>query len=199
MTRASALLVLLVLACQGDPVGEAGSDAGGVGGGGTGGGATGGGSAGTGTGGTAQTGPGPFGALPAGYCCSADAECRFRNCADFGGVKMCSDECSHTGGCITGKSMICSASGYCEPSGTPECIPAESFVLGTKDTGACCVATGDGESGVECKGGRCVAVGDLQNPFICTQACAGTGDCPPKYTCLGFSFCAPMATLYDCE
>lgn len=186
MSRASMLVLLAVLACQGDPVGEFGGDAGATGG--------------TGAGGGATHGPGPFGALPAGYCCTSDQECRFRNCADFGGVRMCADECSHDDGCNTGKNLTCSfATGYCEPSGAPECIPAEQWVVGTKKAGACCIPTGDGTAGQECEANRCVAVGDLQNPFICTQPCADIGDCPPKYSCLGHSFCAPLASLYDCD
>jgi len=159
-----------------------------------------GGTAGSGASGGAGTfGPGPYGALPSGYCCTSNEDCRFRRCADFGGVKMCTDECFSTPGCNTGPNMICSSSsGYCEPSGTPTCIPASQWKLGTKQPGDCCVATGDGHSGEECDGNRCVSVGDLSNPFICTRACKGPGDCPVKYQCLGQSFCAPLATLYTC-
>jgi len=220
MRRALPLFVLFgLVACQGSTVGESTSDAGATGGsagstasgGSAGSTATGGvgavggaaGAGGTASGGSSGSGggvhgPGPFGALPAGYCCTSDDECRYRNCADFGGVKMCSDECDSNDGCNTGQNMICSSSYQCEPAGTPSCIPADQFSVGTKKIGACCVATGDGHSGEECESNRCVAVGDLSNPFICTQPCTKQA-CPAQYQCLGFMFCAPLAATYTCQ
>jgi hypothetical protein len=228
MKRALPLFVLFGwVACQGSTVGDATSDAGATGGsagstatggsagstatdgsagstatGGAGvGGASGsgGGAGGSSGSGGGVTGPGPFGALPAGYCCNVDDDCRYRKCVDYGGVKMCSDECDSDDGCNTGQNMKCSASYWCEPSGTPSCIPANQFTVGTKKIGACCVATGDGHSGEECESNRCVAFGDLSNPFICTQPCTKQGGCPAQYQCLGFMFCAPLATLYTCQ
>ncbi len=194
--------------CQGSTVGETNPDGGNVGGasaaGGSGGGGTGGatgGTSGTGATGGAATGPGPTGALPSGYCCTADTDCRYRACLDFGGVRMCSDPCSASESCNTAPDMVCdSASGQCTPSGAPSCIPADQWVLGPNPTGGCCIATGDGHAGEECQGNLCVAFGDLQNPYICTQACDAPKDCPPKYQCQpGAGFCFPLADFYDCQ
>ncbi|MBX3125974.1 MAG: hypothetical protein KF718_04630 [Polyangiaceae bacterium] len=190
-----AAALLGVGGCQGDAVGSYGADAQA----GAGGGAASGGNTSTGGAGATSFGPGPQGALPSGYCCTSHDQCRYRNCAEFGGVRMCSDECNHHPGCSTGPGMICGSDGYCQPSGTPSCIPAQEWPLGERQIGDCCLATGDGESGKECIGNRCVAFGDLSNPYICTRACDKPADCPVKYQCNLAGFCSPLASLYDCD
>src|SRR5579883_2022190 len=71
---------------MGDDSGGGGSDSGGQGG------DSGGGGGDSGSG--QATGPGPWGALPTGYCCTSNDDCRHRNCIDTGGgIKMCSDDC----------------------------------------------------------------------------------------------------------
>lgn len=197
------LVALFLIACQGDPVGE--GSGGGAGASGAGGTASGGGAgtgAGAGTGGGGVAGPGPHGALPSGYCCTSDQDCRYRTCTDFGGVKLCSDTCTNDDStCNAAPNMKCNAtSGQCEPAGTPSCIPAAQFVAGTVPLGGCCIATGDGHAGEECQGNLCMAFGALENPFICTHACDVPKDCPPKYECNSFTrFCWPIATTYTCE
>jgi hypothetical protein len=140
--------------------------------------------------------------LPSGYCCQSDSDCRYRNCADFSGVKMCSDSCGQDTGCNTAPNLKCNKSaGQCEPAGAPSCIPAEQWVRGAGAVGACCVATGDGHAGQECAGNLCMGFGPVSNPFICTHACDGPADCPPKYECNTITkFCWPLNTaLYTCS
>jgi len=146
------------------------------------------------------TGPGPYGALPTGYCCTKNEDCRYRQCTSFGGVMMCSDPCDSNDGCNTAPNMQCNTTTTnCEPIGTPSCIPADQWQLGTKTLGACCVATHDGHAGQECVGNRCVSFGDVSNPFICTQACSRPSDCPGNYMCSADQFCIPLATTYTCQ
>ncbi|GMV13620.1 MAG: hypothetical protein AMXMBFR56_18440 [Polyangiaceae bacterium] len=205
--RALPLLLLFALGCQGQTVGE-GPGSGGAAGSGsaTSGGASSGGSSsgGSSSGGSAGgvSGPGAHGSLPSGYCCTSDSECRYRNCRDFGGVKMCSDSCTtQDTSCNAAPNMKCdTAAGECVPSGSPTCIPAQQWTSGSTPIGGCCVATGDGQAGEECQGNLCMAFGELSNPFICTHACDAPKDCPPKYECNSFTrFCWPIATTYDCQ
>lgn len=205
-------MLLWAAGCQGQTVGDSGTGgaaglpggAGGTGGTGSGGAGSGGASTGgasTGGGGGAQTGPGPHGALPTGYCCTTDEDCRYRACLEFGGVKMCSDRCMSNAACATGPGFVCSkATEQCEPGGTPSCIPGDQWKLGAEAIGACCVATGDGTAGEECQGNLCMAFGPTSNPFICTQACDTPKDCPANYKCeTQVGFCWPYATDYTCQ
>jgi len=151
------------------------------------------------------TGPGPYGALPSGYCCQSDLDCRYRSCVDINGSKMCSDPCQSDDGCagrISG--LTCNqTSGRCEPdSPTATCVDAATFPYGAKGLGACCIATHDGWAGFECQGNHCGAFGDLSNPYICTQVCYKPADCPGAFNCLstgyGYGLCAPEAPTYSC-
>lgn len=213
VTRSSGVLLLFLMGCQGETVGESGSGgaAGSSGGGGatsggtssggtTSGGASSGGTTSGGSGG-GQTGPGPHGALPTGYCCNTDEDCRYRACLDFGGVKVCSDRCLSNAACATGPGFACSkTTEQCEPTGAPACIPASEWKVGPQPIGACCVATGDGTAGEECQGNLCMAFGPTSNPFICTQACDTPKDCPANYKCeTQVGFCWPYATAYTCQ
>jgi hypothetical protein len=159
-----------------------------------------------------ETGPGPHGALPSGYCCSSDDECRYRNCATINGSKMCADVCSGPGtsGCdgdLAGFTCVgasASADGQCEPtSTTTACVPASKFVHGTKKLGACCTALHTGKNGNECEGGHCASFGNINNPYICVNACASAADCPGNYTCSntgsGYSICLMLADPYTCD
>jgi hypothetical protein len=159
-----------------------------------------------------ETGPGPRGALPSGYCCTSDAECRFRNCATIGGTKMCADVCSSAGtsGCdgdlpgFTCVGASASADGQCEPtSTTAACVPASKFVHGTKKLGACCTALHTGKNGNECEGGHCSSFGNINNPYICVNACASAADCPGNYACSdtgsGYSICLMLSDPYTCD
>ena len=133
------------------------------------------------------TGPGPHGALPSGYCCQSDTECRFRNCRDIGGSKMCVDECRTSVSCQgAAHPQQCAGSipGRCEPvtAGT-KCTPSNQFVLGTKKIGDCCTAQGNGTNGLECVGGYCGSFGDITNPYQCHHACDKPSDCPGAWLC----------------
>ncbi len=126
-------------------------------------------------------GPGPYGALPSGYCCESDQDCRRRMCMDFDGVKMCSDNCRFDSLCLASPEMRCdTVLEQCVPVGKPSCISATQWVLGTKSTGDCCV--GDG---AECRGGLCWSFQEDENPFMCTQAC-DEDDCPPGFSCYSY-------------
>ncbi len=146
-------------------------------------------------------GPGRYGALPSGYCCTKNEECRYRTCSNFGGVMMCSDPCDSIDGCNTAPNLTCgSASKMCEPTGAGKCIAQSQWPLGTKKLGDCCVATHDGRAGQECEGNRCVAFGPTTNPYICTQACSKPSDCPGNFFCSIDAFCVPSATdSYTCK
>jgi hypothetical protein len=159
-----------------------------------------------------ETGPGVHGALPSGYCCNADEECRFRNCATINGTKMCADVCSDPGasGCdgdlpgFTCVGASSSTDGRCEPtSTTAACVPASKFVHGTKKLGACCTALHTGKNGNECEGGHCSAFGDINNPYICINACESAADCPGNYKCTntgsGYSICLMLSDPYTCD
>jgi hypothetical protein len=154
---------------------------------------------------TGGTGPGPLGALPAGFCCNSDADCRSRNCAgQLDPVHYCTDECDHD--------SICSAWGgafKCDVSGTGMCVTTTSpatcldpalYHYGTKPIGACC-QSGFDKAGQECQGGLCNATGPAANPFYCTQGCDRNTPCPAPYTCNSASFCSlpdPSAP-YSCH
>ena len=150
------------------------------------------------------TGPGPKGALPNGYCCQMDSECRYRNCADIGGgQKACLDECRSNSACQRPDLMTftCNTStDTCAPPAGFTCIEASAFLRGTRVTGDCCSATGNGLSGLECEGGRCIAWGPDTNPFVCTNACSVPNDCGPGFVCqMQVGFCIPGNDPYTCK
>jgi len=154
----------------------------------------------------APTGPGPWGALPTGYCCTSDEQCRFRACREFNGIRMCVDDCSHLGGCqghLAGFTCEGAPWGQCAPIAPDQaCVPAHTFPGGPKELGACCTATRDGAAGLECEGGRCVAFGDQSNPFFCSRVCSKPADCPPPHTCSpvsGHSICSNLSESYTCR
>jgi hypothetical protein len=155
------------------------------------------------------TGPGPLGALPSGYCCTRDDECRFRKCVDTGaGNKMCLDACSASrpGICTRpGFAFTCEplAEGgpYCQPPGASfACLDASTFERGTATTGTCCPETGDGTHGQHCEANLCLAIGS--GPWFCSRRCDGPGDCPTDYRCAPVADrkqCVPNATPYTCN
>ena len=153
-------------------------------------------------------GPGPRGALPSGYCCTANDECRYRTCEVIAGSRMCADSCYGNSSC-TGlvAGFHCTGMngtpGRCEPAGATACIPAAQFRWGGKKIGACCDATGDARAGTECEGGRCISVGDVANPFVCTHPCTSGADCPGNWLCTvppdGGKICIPLAAKYTCS
>ena len=123
---------------------------------------------------------------------------------------MCEDECDGEQSGCTGllPGFTCTwddamAYGFCAPpSATTACVPADQFVHGTKATGACCTATGNGTSGVECLGGNCGAVGSLSNPYVCENPCSGPADCTGPTMCLNvgvYSVCVPANDPYTCQ
>ncbi len=166
-----------------------------------------GGSSGTLSGGT---GPGPHGSLPNGYCCTKNEECRWRNCADVGGVKMCLDTCRHQETC-TGKGLpsgfTCDAAsvyddGSCRPPAGFACLDPGTFSRGGKLTGECCTATGDGSAGLECEGALCITYSrsSNDNPFVCSNACESGSDCAKGFTCeVTLGMCVPGNDPYVCE
>lgn len=152
-------------------------------------------------------GPGPLGALPSGYCCASDADCRSRQCVTFGsGGAMCVDGCHSDRACqgVLPNLRCGLALNRCEPV-TPDaaCVPADQFRLGTLPTGSCCAATNDSRSGTECLGGRCVAFGPETNPFFCTQVCVRHDDCPAPLFCVDVGgaamICGRGNEAYTCK
>ena len=150
-------------------------------------------------------GPGRWGALPSGFCCTSDAECRYRKCVDFGGGRMCSDHCHGEESCAGAVAdLVCNtATEQCEPkASTLACRPALEFSYGAKTLGRCCTATHDGWSGRECEGNRCDGFGAETNPFICTHVCSTSADCPGSYRCGAadvVSLCWPLGDPYSCS
>ncbi len=154
-------------------------------------------------------GPGPFGALPSGYCCSDDSECRSRHCEDLGGGKMCRDICFSNSICTRPPDFAWTCDnggtpheeGLCKPSGAFTCIPAAKFERGTRSAGDCCSATGDGWAGLECMGGRCIAIGD--GPYVCNHICVQPKDCPSGFVCEQVTEtrkeCIPANRPYVCK
>lgn len=148
------------------------------------------------------TGPGPYGALPSGYCCTSDDECRFRRCVETAGGRMCLDACSASrpGICRRpGLAFTCDGT-TCQPSAGFACLDASTFVRGTGTTGACCTDSSDGLAGHECEANLCLAVGD--QPWFCTRRCDGGADCPADYRCYPVGDrqeCIPASSTYTCR
>ena len=63
------------------------------------------------------------------------------------------------------------------------------------------VGTGDGHAGLECAGGRCIALGD--DPFVCTNRCASGKDCGSGFICEQIAEnhkeCIPGNNPYTCK
>ena len=156
------------------------------------------------------TGPGPFGALPTGYCCTSDLQCRDRLCITFGLTRMCADRCTGDQTCsgATSGSFHCvgttaAQDGHCEPTASPfQCFPANDFHYGTKQLGQCCAEMSDGRSGLDCIGGHCGTFGS-GNPWICGNACANPSQCSNGFTCQAgddYSICIPPTSdPYTCN
>jgi hypothetical protein len=133
-------------------------------------------------------GPGVFGALPSGYCCTKDAECKGRRCVDPGsGTRMCEDACSTEADCDVPKTPFdCTLTAgqsikTCTPPAGVACIPASTFVRGTKVTGACCAFANGQVAGADCASHLCVSAGD--GPYHCSNRCEVPADCPPDFKC----------------
>lgn len=156
-------------------------------------------------------GPGPSGSLPSGYCCTDDAQCRDRHCASAaggaGGARMCQDACHSDGICQSRNVMFkCSAAnigsdGWCLPAAGVTCIAQALYKRGTRQTGECCAATGDGNAGEECDGNKCIALvkNDISGPFVCSQYCELTRDCPSGTICGPEHSCEPANFPYTCK
>ena len=163
-----------------------------------------------------RTGPGPHGSLPTGYCCSSDAECRYRRCVDvtvFGsgsGAKMCLDDCYDSPFCTRPDlTFSCqkagSGAGVCvPPAGGFTCLDPAKFTRGPREIGGCCNAAlggpNDGTAGSQCEGNTCAATGT--GPLVCTHRCEVQGDCPAGYLCNEFGTskaCVPSTSSYTCS
>ena len=158
------------------------------------------------------TGPGPRGALPTGFCCESDAECRFRHCVDWGGGRrMCADDCYQSGFCENafvkftcekGDAGAGPTRGMCAPPvrDTVNCISQEQYRYGTRKIGQCCAFGMDGNAGWECEGAQCMASGS--NPYVCTHVCDTTLECEGAFVCMdvaGLKRCVPANSPYTCN
>jgi hypothetical protein len=154
------------------------------------------------------TGPGPRGALPSGFCCTSDADCRYRHCLEINGSQRCSDECTQSGFCQGGAvTWTCDIldggdRGQCQPAAgdTAACVPPSQFTYGTRMLGDCCAFGTDGKAGWECEGALCTATDN--NPFVCSQYCDTYADCPGPYDCVAlgnYRACVPANSPYTCN
>jgi hypothetical protein len=127
------------------------------------------------------TGAGPLGALPTGYCCVDDTDCRGRHCIQTGGGAFyCSDYCFN-GSCTQYNAGFACAmpQDNCVSMFTPsQCVSASLFHPGVKPFGACCNADTD------CESGWCITTGNVQNPKYCSMACNASTDCPTGNVCV---------------
>jgi hypothetical protein len=129
-------------------------------------------------------GPGLLGALPSGYCCTVDTECRNRFC-DFNSQSnkpFCRDSCLKDDQCMhyTPGWTCNTMADVCEsPQVFTNCIDAQSFRAGPRPIGACCSDV----NGSECLGGNCILTGSANGKSYCTQGCDVDKDCPPNYGC----------------
>src|SRR5205823_2121727 len=127
-------------------------------------------------------GPGALGALPTGYCCAGDGECRGRRCLPLpAGGSACADFCAGDGDCTgwSGEFRCDPILRYCVPSRNDvPCLAAAGFHAGSLEIGACCEA--GPRAGNMCRGGLCVAHGP-GTPYYCTQGCDGNAPCPGGY------------------
>lgn len=157
---------------------------------------------------TPDNGPGPLGALPTGYCCTDDSQCRYRHCNDTPAGKMCQDDCRGTGLCGRTEAMFtCDAPdmfdfGVCQPPAGFTCLDPNKFVRGTREDGECCDGDTFTDNADECQGGHCISytINDQpDNPFVCSQYCASTKDCPSGMNCSELNECEPGNTPYTCK
>lgn len=157
-------------------------------------------------------GAGPFGALPFGYCCNDDSECRDRHCVSVGGSKMCLDDCRAPETC-QGKTLptgfTCdgdrSAPGMCQPPSGFTCLAANTFKLGTKPAMSCCTQLPNGANGLECAGGQCFYYKKSQDPDytppeFCTNRCDLPADCGKGMQCqMELGVCVPANEVFECD
>ena len=133
-------------------------------------------------------GPGIYGALPSGYCCTKDAECKGRHCADTGGGKMCLDFCIGASDCDVPKTPFAceiptgDTLKRCVPPAGVACVPAAEYVRGKKAFGACCADLPGQAGGADCASHVCGSFGDGM-PYVCTSHCTGQADCPSDFKC----------------
>jgi hypothetical protein len=141
-----------------------------------------------------NSGPGPLGALPTGFCCTSDEQCRSRSC--IGNPGYCSDQCASDAVCTAWvPGFACNTSANTCQITTGTCRPADQYQHGTKATGACC-SHGFPTAGAECLGGLCQSTGNDANPFYCTQGCDQVSPCPGGYSCV-LAFCWITQTVND--
>jgi hypothetical protein len=130
-------------------------------------------------------GPGPLGALPTGFCCAANEQCRSRQCFSFAsGPYYCADFCDTTLQCSGFSTQFtCDPNGSCAPiNDSYSCLDGATYSYGSKPTGACCDGAAQ-RPGQECLGGWCLRTGATTDPFYCTQGCNNLTACPAGYTC----------------
>jgi hypothetical protein len=123
---------------------------------------------------------------------------------------MCLDTCFGTSSICTRRDIafVCDSKnlgdeGRCQPP-TPStaCIPQARFQRGTRQVGECCADGPNGNSGEECDGYRCISVGMNGNdgPFVCSQWCDLTKDCPSGTVCsIETHACEPANFPYTCK
>jgi hypothetical protein len=152
-------------------------------------------------------GPGRFGALPSGFCCTDDSQCRYRHCNAIGGIRLCADDCFNSATCKGGAvDFVCAIPdggerGLCVPPAglSPLCVPQDQFRIGTHVTGDCCSQAFDGRAGWECEGALCTSTD--RNPYVCTNYCVDGNDCPGAFECVpvsDYKMCVPVASSYTC-
>jgi hypothetical protein len=147
---------------------------------------------------------GPFGALPVGYCCNSDYECRGRTCASVGGQKFCQEDCDRTSTCTAwGAALYCGGNYRCVPTSSGfACMDPAAFTLGTKPPGTCCDLDAK-RSGSECIGGVCNGWNTSEQGTLvplCTQGCKSGEACAPGWVCHYTHICVkdPPDEPYTC-
>ncbi|AKU96889.1 hypothetical protein AKJ09_03553 [Labilithrix luteola] len=136
-----------------------------------------------------RSGPGRAGALPAGYCCASDSECRSRVCRPNGdGTSQCAEQCGTrcAGGACSpacpGQTPdgVCSADYVCTLPRGVACRDPNTFERGAGKFGDSCWSDAD------CDGNLCLSF--EQQPARCTQGCSTSNECPSK-ACIGEGVC----------
>lgn len=154
-------------------------------------------------------GPGPLGALPTGYCCTSDQQCRDRRCVDHGGGRMCVDRCNNDAECAVAVQGFSCVPQAALPSGMPArrcaplkvstpCRPSNGFVPGIKPFGSCC------NTRLDCSSGHCGSA--FSGPYLCLRTCQTYADCPSSYSCVPLDqmsngkllICIPSLKSYTC-
>jgi hypothetical protein len=140
------------------------------------------------------TGPGPLGALPNGYCCTGNGDCRSREC---GANQGCLDRCFMVNECaLYLPGSVCNVqTGFCSPPSMSTCLDSSTYQRGALPTGACC--SGGAGSGDECAGGFCIGLGFSNFPYYCSQGCTTNEPCPAGFACETTANGAPM-DLFQC-